>query len=234
MQQLITIYTSNRPLDCHIRKLRLEADGIRCFVFDEHMIYVHPFYAIAIGGAKLKVPEDVMSEAMELLQQAVEPALLQEEMRKAEEILELRDSIRQNPSLAEKLRGKPDWISEEQMNHLISEEEEFQDEKGKVFHFEWKRFWYELFDFDRSLRAYLRPRKTAFYLFRDEVDSYMNQNYYSSKCNCECPACGSSDVFYTFPGKRKAEIAYLVLSLLSAPFPVFFKRKHCFDCGKEF
>lgn len=234
MQQLKTIYTSNRPLDCHILKLRLETDGIRCFVFDEHVIYVHPFYAVAIGGAKLKVPEDVMTEAIDLLQQSVEPDLMQDEMRKAEEILEWRDSIRQNPSLAENLMGKPDWMLEEQMRDLLKEEKEFQAEKGKVFHFKWERFWYELFDFDRSLRAYLRPRKTEFFLFRDEVDRYMNQNSYSSKCNCECPACGSSDVFYTFPGKRKPEIAWLLLSLLFAPFPVFFKRKHCFDCGKEF
>ena len=67
MMQLKTVYTSNLLVDCYLIKGRLETEGISCFVFDENFIGVNPFYAIAIGGVKLKVPSDQFEQATELL-----------------------------------------------------------------------------------------------------------------------------------------------------------------------
>jgi len=58
MVKLETIFSSNIPVDCYILKGRLETDGFDCFVFDENIVWVHPFKAVAIGGVKLKVPSD--------------------------------------------------------------------------------------------------------------------------------------------------------------------------------
>jgi len=55
-QKLETIYTSNIPIDCHILRGRLESEGLDCFIFDDRIVWVHPFFAVAVGGVKLKVP----------------------------------------------------------------------------------------------------------------------------------------------------------------------------------
>jgi hypothetical protein len=69
MIKLETLYRSNSPIDCHILKGRLECDGIDCFIFDENIVWVHPFRAVAIGGVKLKVPSDQLDLAKEILKQ---------------------------------------------------------------------------------------------------------------------------------------------------------------------
>lgn len=67
MADLVTIYSSNIPVDCHILKGRLEAEGITCFVFDENIVGIHPFRAVAVGGVKLKVPADQAVFAFEVM-----------------------------------------------------------------------------------------------------------------------------------------------------------------------
>ena len=54
--ELKTIYTSNTPVECYIIKGRLESEGLDCFIFDDNIIWVNPFRAVAVGGVKLKVP----------------------------------------------------------------------------------------------------------------------------------------------------------------------------------
>ena len=67
MTKLITVYSSNIPIDCHILKGRLESEGIPCFIYDEQMICVHPFVAVAIGGVKLKVPFDKYFQSQKII-----------------------------------------------------------------------------------------------------------------------------------------------------------------------
>jgi len=64
---LQTIYNSNIPVNCHILKGRLESDGLACFLFDEQTVWVHPFYAVAIGGVKLKVPADQLASGQNIM-----------------------------------------------------------------------------------------------------------------------------------------------------------------------
>ncbi|MEJ8801391.1 putative signal transducing protein [Pontibacter sp. H249] len=66
-ERLITIATFNDVTEAHILKGRLEAEGILCFLGDENIIGVQPFYANAVGGVKLKVPETDVMEAKAIL-----------------------------------------------------------------------------------------------------------------------------------------------------------------------
>lgn len=66
-ERLITIATCNELTEAHILKGRLEAEGILCFLGDEHIVGAQPFYAVAVGGIKLKVPENDVDEAKAIL-----------------------------------------------------------------------------------------------------------------------------------------------------------------------
>lgn len=65
--ELITLRTYENPIDLHIVKARLESEGITCFVFDEHIVSVNPLYNITVGGIKLKVRENELEKAIEIL-----------------------------------------------------------------------------------------------------------------------------------------------------------------------
>ncbi|WP_018479737.1 putative signal transducing protein [Pontibacter roseus] len=66
-ERLITIATFNQPTEAHILKGRLEAEGIPCFLGDEHIIAAQPLYSVAVGGVKLRVTEGDEQEAREML-----------------------------------------------------------------------------------------------------------------------------------------------------------------------
>lgn len=63
----VTIARFSNSFDMHVVKGRLEADGITCFVRDEHTITANPMYDIALGGIKLQVQEKDVAAAQELL-----------------------------------------------------------------------------------------------------------------------------------------------------------------------
>ena len=65
--QLKTVYTSLTPIVCSIVRGRLDSEGITCFVYDENIVWVHPFRALAVGGVKLKVPEDQLERAQKII-----------------------------------------------------------------------------------------------------------------------------------------------------------------------
>lgn len=66
-ERLITVATCNELTEAYILKGRLEAEGILCFLGDEHIVGAQPFYAVAVGGIKLKVPENDVDEAKAIL-----------------------------------------------------------------------------------------------------------------------------------------------------------------------
>ncbi|WP_114782466.1 putative signal transducing protein [Botryobacter ruber] len=70
--RLVTIATFNEPTEAHIVKGRLEAEGIPCYLGDEHIVSVQPFYSVAVGGVKLRVPEDREAVARQLVEQVLE------------------------------------------------------------------------------------------------------------------------------------------------------------------
>lgn len=63
----VTVARFSNSFDMHVVKGRLEADGIPCFVRDEHTISTQPFYDIALGGIKLQVQEKDVEAAKEIL-----------------------------------------------------------------------------------------------------------------------------------------------------------------------
>ncbi|WP_299702575.1 DUF2007 domain-containing protein [uncultured Pontibacter sp.] len=66
-ERLITVATFSQPTEAHILKGRLEAEGIPCFLGDEHIIAAQPLYSVAVGGVKLQVTEGDVEEALEML-----------------------------------------------------------------------------------------------------------------------------------------------------------------------
>lgn len=68
-KKLITVATYTQPIQAHIAKGRLEAEGILCFLGDENIVSVHPFYSNAVGGVKLKVREEEAEQAFAILDQ---------------------------------------------------------------------------------------------------------------------------------------------------------------------
>jgi hypothetical protein len=66
-ERLVTVATFNQPTEAHILKGRLEAEGIPCFLGDEHIIAAQPLYSVAVGGVKLQVTEGDEQEAREMI-----------------------------------------------------------------------------------------------------------------------------------------------------------------------
>jgi predicted RNA-binding Zn-ribbon protein involved in translation (DUF1610 family) len=66
-EKLVTVASFPQPIEAHIAKGRLEAEGILCFLGDENIVSVHPFYSNAVGGVKLKVREEEAEQALAIL-----------------------------------------------------------------------------------------------------------------------------------------------------------------------
>ena len=243
---LQTIYNSNIPVNCHILKGRLESDGLDCFVHDEQTVWVHPFYAVAIGGVKLKVPGHQFASGQNIMGAVRNGKLrdengtydvavaLQEEFERQEEIMDIKLKVRKNPELL----NQPDTIStkhisREELKHLLQSEAEFRELTNKKLDFTWKDFLYELFDFDRSVFAYLRYRPVEYYLEKDLVEKYKSPSLNTPKI--VCPNCASDNVGNSSAIDHRWNVLYLVLSLIFwTPFPLMHKKAHCFDCGHNF
>jgi hypothetical protein len=73
---LITYKVFQNSIDAHIFKLKLESEGIPCYLFDEHIVSVNPLYSNLVGGIKLKINETDLIHAKnveyELRQTALE------------------------------------------------------------------------------------------------------------------------------------------------------------------
>ena len=252
MISLKTLYRSTYPIDSHILKGRLETELLTCYIYDENLISVHPFYSLLVGRIKLKVPEDQIKRGKEILkymqqgkltdqvgEYEITTALIHESDRQ-NKILELKSKIRSNPSLLDSPESlKVDWLSTTEIEDLITFERKFQDWADTEFKFSWHQFWYELFDFDRNVFLYLRPRPVDYYLEKDLVDNYMNKTKSDEKYSC--PNCNSGNVSYGYTIDGKWDILFLSVSFLIlfffgifTPSPFIRKNCHCYDCGHNF
>jgi hypothetical protein len=70
MSQRVTIATFSQPIEAHIYRARLQAEGIPCMLADEHTIGMNWFYSNAIGGVKLQVPEEYTDKAQAIVADA--------------------------------------------------------------------------------------------------------------------------------------------------------------------
>ena len=66
---LITIATFTNPLEAHIVRGRLQAEGIETYVAHEHHIWANWFLSTALGGVKLQVRPEDAQQAGEILRQ---------------------------------------------------------------------------------------------------------------------------------------------------------------------
>lgn len=65
--KFVTVTTFNLAHQAHLLKGKLESEGIPCIIADEHTITMNWFYSYALGGIKVKVPENRYSEALHIL-----------------------------------------------------------------------------------------------------------------------------------------------------------------------
>lgn len=246
MHQLTTVFRSNIPMDCHILKGRLETEGIPCFIYDENLIYVYPFRAVAIGGVKLKVPEDKLVLAKKSLKEISNGQLYDEngtypvseivenEINRQNEILTIKAKVRNNPALLhspEKVVSK--ILSTEEIQEIIKSEKKFNTIAERKFVFTWKQFLYELFDFHRDFFSYLRPKPVEYYLEKELVENYIQKKEHAP--SAVCPNCHSDNTDFGYAIDYKWDILYLVISVLVAtPMFLFRKKYHCFNCGYNF
>lgn len=246
MTELITIFSSNIPVECYILKGRLETEGIPCFIFDEHTISVHPFRAVAIGGVKLKVPIDKINQSQNILNLIAQDKLMDEngeyliseiidnEIKRQNEILTLKNKIRNEANL---LQGKFDYVTEfvdpSEFEKIIKQEREFLNLSKKKFKFSWDQFLYELFDFERSVIKYLRSKPVDYYIEKEIVENYIKQP--EKEDICHCPSCHSENIAFGYAIDYKWDITYLIVSfLLTVPIFLIRNKYHCFDCGLNF
>lgn len=68
--QLVTIAVFPTAFMAHVVEGRLQADGIECYIQDEHTLQVNPLLTNALGGIKLQVKEEDVPLAVSLLRQS--------------------------------------------------------------------------------------------------------------------------------------------------------------------
>lgn len=76
---LITFKTFDNSIDAHILKIKLESEGITCFLFDENIVSVNPLYSNLVGGIKLKINEEDLPHAKNIVLELKETPLTTED-----------------------------------------------------------------------------------------------------------------------------------------------------------
>ena len=64
---MIQVRSYDNYIPAHIMLQRLEAEGIRGYLKDEHTVTIDPILSNAIGGIKLMIHQDQVERAMELI-----------------------------------------------------------------------------------------------------------------------------------------------------------------------
>lgn len=77
--ELITIKTFDNTISAHILMSRLENEGIKCFLFDENIVSIHPLLNVTVGGIKLKVNGSDVDKAKTVLREIDNSPMLDEQ-----------------------------------------------------------------------------------------------------------------------------------------------------------
>ena len=64
--RLVTVASFSTALHAHLARLRVEAEGIQCFIADEHIVGA---FGAAVGGVKLQVEADDAERATAILRE---------------------------------------------------------------------------------------------------------------------------------------------------------------------
>jgi Zn finger protein HypA/HybF involved in hydrogenase expression len=65
--KLITIANFNEPLEANLAKIKLESEGIKCFLLGENFVATYWFLSQADRGIKLQVKKSEAERALEIL-----------------------------------------------------------------------------------------------------------------------------------------------------------------------
>lgn len=71
MDETVVIKAFQEPLEANLARMRLEAEGIPCFLADENIVGIQPFYNLPVGGIKLTVREADAERAEAILSEAL-------------------------------------------------------------------------------------------------------------------------------------------------------------------
>ena len=66
---LVTVAAFIFPIDAYLLKVRLESEGIQCFLADDITAYINWRWCLAIGGVKIKVRETDLETVADVLAQ---------------------------------------------------------------------------------------------------------------------------------------------------------------------
>ena len=69
MARLVTVGSFTGPIEAHLAKGRLEAEGIPAFVAHEHHVWANWVYSNALGGIKIQVPAEAADQAEAILRE---------------------------------------------------------------------------------------------------------------------------------------------------------------------
>lgn len=64
----VTVARSLVPSELHILRARLEGDGIPSFVLDDNITRMNSLWSVAVGGARLLVPQQLAAEAKQIIE----------------------------------------------------------------------------------------------------------------------------------------------------------------------
>jgi len=65
--KLVTLASFDNAIDAHLLRSKLENEEIPCFIFDENMITLNPLNNIIVGGIKVKVMEEDLNAAQQIV-----------------------------------------------------------------------------------------------------------------------------------------------------------------------
>jgi len=64
----VTVAQFLDPTDAHIVRSCLEAAGVPAIVADANMVQMHSLMSIAVGGVRIRVPENHVAEAKQVIE----------------------------------------------------------------------------------------------------------------------------------------------------------------------
>lgn len=67
--ELVTVAVFPTSFAANLVQGRLQADGIECYIKDEHSVHLNPYFNNALGGIKLQVKEEDVGLAVFTLRQ---------------------------------------------------------------------------------------------------------------------------------------------------------------------
>ncbi len=65
--RIVTVANFEQEFDAHLARVKLQSEGIACFLSDGNMVNTYGLYTNALGGVKLNVWEKDRQKALEVL-----------------------------------------------------------------------------------------------------------------------------------------------------------------------